>query len=91
MVTRSKASSAAAADGGVSVATRAAALSDEALKMIYRLLGGGDPGQKSRDDLVGWLASRPDSSSTEKKIRCWAAPGSFRINIQDFTEFKTSI
>ena len=24
-------------------------------------------------------------------IRCWAAPGSFRINIRDFTEFKTSL
>ena len=25
------------------------------------------------------------------QIRCWAAPGSFRINIQDWTEFKTSL
>ena len=68
MVTKAEVSSAAAEGVGTAMATRAADLSDEALKMVFRLLDGGDPGQKSREDLVGWLASKPDNEATNTAI-----------------------
>ena len=69
MVTRANPSSAAARGGGARLAAQAAALSDGALKMIYRLLdGGGDPEQKFRQDLVEWLVSKPDNQATSTAI-----------------------
>ena len=68
MTIRSEASSAAAGGDCVSVATRAAALSDSELQVIFRLLGGGDPGEKSREQLVEWLSSRQDAEATGTAI-----------------------
>ena len=53
----------------MSVATRAAALSDKEIQMIHRLLGGGlgDLGEKSRGpQLLEWLSSRPDAEAVDR-------------------------
>ena len=50
------------------MATRAADLSDEVPKAVFRQIEGGDPGERSREDLVAWLASKPDNEATNTAI-----------------------
>ena len=55
-------------NGGGSLAACAAALSDDVLEVLYRTVDGGDPGGKSRDELVAWLSAMPDEASTRERI-----------------------
>ena len=50
------------------LAACAAALSDDVLEVLYRTVDGGDPGGKSRDELVAWLSAMPDEASTRERI-----------------------
>ena len=55
-------------NGGGLQAACAAALSDDVLEVLYRTVDGGDPGGKSRDELVAWLSAMPDEASTRERI-----------------------
>ena len=55
-------------NGGGLLAACAAALSDDVLEVLYRTVDGGDPGGKSRDELVAWLSAMPDEASTRERI-----------------------
>jgi hypothetical protein len=55
-------------NGSRSLAACAAALSDDALEVLYRTVDGGDPGGKSQDELVAWLSAMPDEASTRERI-----------------------
>ena len=52
-------------NGGGSLAACATALSDDVLEVLDRNVDGGDPGGKSRDELVAWLSAMPDEASTQ--------------------------
>ena len=42
--------------------------SHDVLEVLYRTVDGGDPGGKSRDELVAWLSAMPDEASTRERI-----------------------